>query len=36
MGDVYSKIAGSWVRILRAGVVCRLTMAALLVTGPRR
>ena len=33
MGDVYSKIAGSWVRILRAGAVRRLTMAALLVTG---
>ena len=33
MGDVYSKIAGSWVRILGAGAVRRLTMAALLVTG---
>ena len=33
MGDVYSNIAGSWVRILRAGAVRRLTMAALLVTG---
>ena len=33
MGDVYSKMAGSWVRILRAGAVRRLTMAALLVTG---
>ena len=33
MGDVDSKIAGSWVRILRAGAVRRLTMAALLVTG---
>jgi hypothetical protein len=33
MGDVYSKIAGSWVRILRAGAVRRLTMEALLVTG---
>ena len=33
MGDVYPKIAGSWVRILRAGAVRRLTMAALLMTG---
>ena len=33
MGDVYPKIAGSWVRILRAGAVRRLTIAALLVTG---
>jgi len=33
MGDVYSKIAGSWVRILGPGAVRRLTMAALLVTG---
>ena len=33
MGDVDSKIAGSWVRILRAGAVRRLTMAALLMTG---
>ena len=33
MGDVYPKIAGSRVRILRAGAVRRLTIAALLVTG---
>ena len=33
MGDVYPKIAGSWVRIVRAGAVRRLTIAALLVTG---
>jgi hypothetical protein len=33
MGDVYSKIAGAWARILRAGAVHPLTMAALLVTG---
>ena len=33
MGDVYTNIPGSWVRILRAGAVRRLTMAALLVTG---
>ena len=33
MGDVYPKIAGSWVRILRSGAVRRLTMAALLMTG---
>jgi hypothetical protein len=32
MGDVYSKTARSWERILGAGAVRRLTMAALLVT----
>ena len=33
MDDGYSKIVGSWGRILHAGAVRRLTMAALLVTG---
>jgi hypothetical protein len=33
MGDVYSTIAGSWLRILRVGAVRQLTMAAMLVTG---
>ena len=33
MGDVDSKIGGLWPRILSAGAVRRLTMAALLVTG---
>jgi hypothetical protein len=33
MGHFYSKIAGAWVRILGAGAVRRLAMAALLVTG---
>ena len=33
MGDCLLKIARSWVRILRAGAVRRLTIAALLATG---
>jgi hypothetical protein len=36
MGEIDSKIAGLWARVLRAGSVHPLTMAALLLTGPRR
>jgi hypothetical protein len=36
MGDVDSKLAGFRAGILRAGAVHPFTMAALLVTGPRR
>jgi hypothetical protein len=32
MGDVYSRIARSWARILRAGAVRPLRVVALLVT----
>jgi hypothetical protein len=32
IGGVYSKIARSWARILRAGAVCSLRVVALLVT----
>jgi hypothetical protein len=33
MGDIDSKVAGFWARILRAGAVHPFMMAALLVTG---